>query len=179
MTATTDFLLDTNMLGYLAEAKSGKTNAETANVKRRVDQIVGEGKRKLFINAITLGEAEYGLRAAPNVNHDLQKLAREVLGSFGVVLSVDATAARQYYAAIRAKLFQTCAPKTRRGTAKKTCVEHWIDPETGSKLGIDENDLWIVATAAAHNLTLVTNDRMKKIIEATDSSIRIENWTTT
>ncbi len=172
-----DFLLDTNMLGYLTEAKWGRDKPHVRNVQDRVTQATNQNGRRLFIAAITAGECECGLRMARRADLAQQALAREVLRSFPAVLSIDNSIAVDHYAGIRAKLFERYAPKTARETAKNSCVEQWIDPVTGKTLGVDENDLWIVATAMAHNLTLVTNDRLKRIIEAVDPPIRIENWT--
>jgi predicted nucleic acid-binding protein len=43
----------------------------------------------------------------------------------------------------------------------------------GNKIGIDENDLWIVALAAERNLTLITHDRMRRIRDVVQQDVRI------
>ncbi len=62
---------------------------------------------------------------------------------------------------------------------KKRRAEQLCDPITGRELGIDENDLWIVAQAAERNLVLVTHDKIVRIREALQNigaGVRIEDW---
>lgn len=50
---------------------------------------------------------------------------------------------------------------------------------TAPELGIDENDLWIVAQAVERNLVLVTSDKMRRIrktIRELHSGFRVEDW---
>jgi len=43
---------------------------------------------------------------------------------------------------------------------------------------MDENDLWIASVAMAHNLVLVTHDKMNAIKNITGSDLRFEDWLT-
>jgi predicted nucleic acid-binding protein len=55
-----------------------------------------------------------------------------------------------------------------------------VDPTTARELGIDENDLWIAAHAALHNLVLVTADGLANIKEAIKEvgiGPKLEDWT--
>lgn len=81
------------------------------------------------------------------------------------------------YGRIRAALFERFPPKDRRSKAKR--AEEMCDPTTGRELGIDENDLWIVAQAAERNFVLVTHDKMdriRKALEDIELGMRIEDW---
>ena len=54
------------------------------------------------------------------------------------------------------------------------------DRVTATRLGIDENDLWIAAQAVQYNLALVTNDgmaRIRAVLSELAPSLHIENWT--
>ena len=129
----------------------------------------------LAISAITLGEIEYGLRipgGAAHLDHD--EYRRWIADKLPHVLDV-ATSTCLYYGPLRARLFDKYAPNRK---SKKVRAEQIVDPITGEKLGIDENDLWIAAQAIEHNLVLVTHDKMARIrqVLAEDLSLRIEDW---
>ena len=83
------------------------------------------------------------------------------------------------YGQIRAKLYDRLPPQG--GWTKKRRPEQLYDPIAARELGIDENDLWIVAQALERNLILVTSDKMRKIREAVIGiapSFAIEDWAT-
>ena len=70
------------------------------------------------------------------------------------------------YGELRVALFERYI---RKGKNKRP--EQLIDPVTATEIGIDENDLWIVAQAITHNLTLVTNDKMHRIFTVTPKEV--------
>jgi tRNA(fMet)-specific endonuclease VapC len=81
------------------------------------------------------------------------------------------------YGRIRAHLVQQFPP--RGGWTKKKRTEQMTDPLSAKELGIDENDLWLVAQAVERNLVLVTSDKMSRIREAVAEvypDFGIENW---
>jgi len=134
-----------------------------------------EGTR-IFLCPISVGEVEYGLRVAPYDKPEEHKLAREVLSAF-FLLDIDTNLARDYYADIRARLFNYCAPRDKRARRNyNKRVEEWKDPTTSKELKIQENDLWLAAVAMAHNLVLVTRDNMDAIKKVAGSDIAFENW---
>jgi predicted nucleic acid-binding protein len=45
-----------------------------------------------------------------------------------------------------------------------------------SDLGVDVNDVWIVAVAWEHNLTLLTNDRMPVLREVVGNDVEFDSW---
>ena len=62
---------------------------------------------------------------------------------------------------------------------EKKRAEQMYDPIAARELGIDENDLWIVAQALERNLILVTSDKMCRMHEAVaefDPGFMIEDW---
>ena len=172
-----DYLLDTNMLGFIAAVNSGSIQPREQLVAQRIAHIRETTNRKLFISAITQGECEYGLLIATQPNTKRHQDARAVVDAFlpGTVLPVDGNVAKAHYAFLRASLFARYAPKNKRGLAKKEFIGEWVEPTTQKELGIQENDLWIAAIALAYNLTLVTDDKMERI-RSVAPGLAVENW---
>ena len=164
------YVLDTMIITYWFNGESGKYPIVQAAAEKR------RGNHPLYVSAITLGEIEYGHAANPGgAGQRRDEFVRFVREALPQVLGVDRHT-REPYGLIRARLFERLPPpkKTRARRAEEMC-----DPTTGRKLGIDENDLWIVAQAAERNLVLVTHDKLVRIREALedlDLAVRIEDW---
>ncbi len=135
---------------------------------------------KGFLCPINVGEVEYGLLVAPYEKPEEHKLAGDLLAAFDssdLLLDIDTNLARDYYADLRARLFNHCAPRIKRERKNyNKRVEEWKDPTTSRELKIQENDLWLAAVAMAHNLILVTRDNMDAIKKVAGSDITFENW---
>ena len=58
-------------------------------------------------------------------------------------------------------------------------IEEWLDPATGKTLGVNENDVWIVAVALTYNLTLVTSGKMDHIKAVATHELSVLNWMNT
>ncbi len=166
------YLIDTQTISYWFDGVPGRypTVQAAAEARRSADG-------PLYISAISLGEIQYGHAVDPAdagpVSESFVKFVRE---KFPQVLMVSRHTAEPY-GRIRAALFDKLGPKSRKSKRKR--AEELCDPATGRELGIDENDLWIVAQAAERNLVLVTHDRMVRIREALQESeigVRIEDW---
>lgn len=168
------YLLDTNILGPLAELRAGGNSTECKALETHWNALPEE--TRIFLCPINVGEVEYGLRVAPYDKPEEHKLAREVLSAF-LLLDIDTNLARDYYADLRARLFDYCAPKSKRNRKNyDKRVEEWKDPTTSKELKIQENDLWLAAVAMAHNLILVTRDKMAAIKKVAGADIAFENW---
>lgn len=102
-------------------------------------------------------------------------MARQTLSAFPL-LNIDDNIARDYYADLRAKLFIKYGPKNRKRGNYNKRIEEWRDPTTSKLLQIQENDLWIAAVAMAHNLILVTHDKMNAIKSIEGLDLQFENW---
>ncbi|MBI5098955.1 MAG: PIN domain-containing protein [Nitrospirae bacterium] len=167
-----DCLLDTNIIGNIIELISGCNTDESDPLQMHWDI----KKQHAFLCPITVGEIEYGLRVAPDENLERHRLVREFLSQC-VILNIDDNIARDYYADLRARLFDYCAPRNKRERKNyNKRVEEWKDPATSKEIKIQENDLWIAAVAMAHNLILVTRDKMDAIKKVAGSDIVFENW---
>jgi predicted nucleic acid-binding protein len=168
------YLLDTNILGPLAELKAGGESPECKALGTHWNMLP-EGA-KVFLCPINVGEIEYGLRIAPYDKPEEHKSIRAIVAEFPV-LNIDADLARDYYADLRARVFNECAPKDKRNRRNYTKrVEEWKDPTTSKELKIHENDLWLAAVAMGHNLILVTRDKMEVIKRVAGPDIVFEDW---
>ncbi|MCL4492412.1 MAG: type II toxin-antitoxin system VapC family toxin [Nitrospirae bacterium] len=165
------YLLDTNILGPLAEFKAAIKTDESAKIEKHMNAL--PENTRIFLCPISVGEVESGVRIDYK-NSDKTKLAQEILSAF-TCLPIDANLAREYYAKLRARLFNKYAPKD-SDNRKKRRMEEWREPTTSKDLKIQENDLWLAAVAMAHNLILVTRDNMDAIREVAGSAIAFENW---
>lgn len=165
------YLLDTQTLCYWFDA----TDERFSRVNAAVDQLPSDAP--LYVSAITLGEICYGHAANPNgagpKRADFEQFIRTRLPQSLEVSHHTAEA----YGKVRALLAQRFGPK--EGWTKKRRAEQMTDPVTGRELGIDENDLWIVAQAIERRLVLVTADKMKRIRDTVGElypDFQSENW---
>ena len=169
------------MPGYLIDTQTITYWFDGMSAEYPLVQAAAEARRSadapLWISAISLGEIQYGHAAEPAgagpVRESFVKFVRD---KFPQVLGVSRHTPEPY-GRIRAILFEMFGPKSRK--SKKKRPEELCDPTTGRELGIDENDLWIVAQAAERNLVLVTHDKMvriRKALQESEIGVRIEDW---
>ncbi len=171
------YLLDTNIIGPLIEFKSGYNSPESKALKKHWNTL--SENTRLFLCPITVGEIEYGLRVAPNNSNSSEELHGKVRKEISKLdfFDIDENIARDYYAELRARLFNHYAPKDKKNRKNyNKRIEEWRDPTTSKLLQIQENDLWIAAVAMAHNLILVTNDKMEAIKNIADTDLQFEDW---
>jgi len=162
------YLLDTNIVRFWFDT----ARPEHAMVARRIAGLP-EGAL-LALSAITLGEIEYGHRllgAAVNREQEESFLA---FIEYRLPMKLDVGRhTRIAYGLLRARLFESFAPKGRR--RKGLRPEELVDPTTSRELGIQENDIWIAAQALEHNLVLVTHDQMARLREVA-TGLGFEDW---
>ncbi len=161
------YLIDTNTLTYLFLEKA----PEHTSVCRRL-AAVPDGV-PVVISVISLGEIEFGHRWESDSATPPQKEFNTFLHkAFPLVLPVREST-RLWYGQLRAKLFRAFRP---RATKRPKWPEDLVEQATAKVLGIQENDLWLVAQALDRNLVFVTNDRMTRIRHVAPSELRLENW---
>jgi len=174
-----DYLLDTNIVTYWYD----DTCPQHANVLARV-QIVRQPcpltqyVPRLFISVVTLGEIEFGyhrVTATPNIpaQSEYMTFLREQCPEPLEIM----THVAGYYGELKAWLFNNFSDKRKRTRAKR--LSDLVDRTTGSKLGVEENDLWIAAQAMTFNLVLVTNDsrgNFGKLQSHFAPMLQVENW---
>ena len=130
----------------------------------------------VFISAVSVAEAEYGLNLNP-LDAQSQQDIRSAIGTYQV-LPIDHHTAR-IYGSIRAGLFRAYAPRDYRNRISSRYIEDLRDPTSGKELGIQENDLWIVSVAVQYNLLFVTADRrggMRRIVDEANYAHRTKFW---
>ena len=120
------------------------------------DWLKKAGGDTVFISAVSIAESEYGLNIG-TADSEVRRQVREARDSFRV-LDIDRHTAK-IYGAIRGCLFVSYAPRNSRNRIGSRYAEDLRERTPGKKLGIQENDLWIVSVAVRYNMVLVTADR--------------------
>lgn len=162
------YLLDTCIWSYWFDDKRDQHSSVLDHL-----QNLASGS-KLGISVITWGEIAYGHKARSTKELPVQAEYLEFIRSKGPkTFGIDIHTANKY-GEVRALLFEKLPNVSKR----KLRPEQAIDPVTSKELGIDENDLWIVAQAITRNLMLVTNDKLSRIREVVGDDLKIKNWAT-
>ena len=163
-----DYLLDTNIWSDWYDPEKRDYVIERFREKER------EGS-KLHLSVVVLGEAYYGYEVlTPKEKRELGDIVGFVSGQMPEVIGVDRHVSK-IYGKLRAGLFEKYAPRPLRKKGMRP--EQLVDPCTSLELGIQENDLWIVAQAINWGLVLATNDKkMKPIWEVAGDDLLVETW---
>lgn len=154
------YLLDTNIASALWDI-GDKHNQQALNFVRtaatRGDHI--------YISRIVVAEIEYGYALYASLNQPRRDKADAAMRAFKSIKEVG-VGTTMHYANIRAELFRLFAPRTAKGKIKNVRPEQLVDKTTALELGIQENDLWMVAVAVEYNMTFVSDDNISRIKDA-------------
>ena len=165
------YLFDTCVIRDWFDGEAGRFPAVKANADARL------ADSPLFVSAITLGEIEFGHNLEPAGDGAKREAYKSFLqNQLPLILQVSRHTGEPY-GRIKGKLAKRFPPKG--GWTKRKKVEQLYDPVAGRELGIDENDLWIVAQAVERNLVLVTSDKMTRICQTVCevyAGFRVEDW---
>lgn len=139
--------------GYLVDANH-VTAWETANATFMAKLNQKPPECLIYVSAITFGEIQWGLAVTTSTDTARRKqfdafVAREL---WHFVLDVSAPVALAY-ADILARLWRAHPP----AKADTKTDAHLVS------LGVDVNDVWLVATAKERNLTVLTQDKMTHV----------------
>lgn len=166
------YLLDTNIISYLARPES----EQHKNVKAHLSKLGND--EPVMLPVIAIAEIEFGIaRAGRNLSTELKDVLRKFFESYPFHLGIDDYTVEPY-SLVRAELWR------KSGGGK--LPEDRFERVTGKQLGIDERDLLIASVAIQYGLVLVTADRkMKPIIDAAgelekqgqDVYLRWTDWT--
>ncbi len=170
-----DFLIDTNIWEYWFNPKR---EPQHSNVLKRVAELRQQSENdknpfRVWISSVAWGEIEFGYQVQSNKDVSLETQFKQFVHSIAPKEFIIDKHVTPEYGRIKAMLFEN-VPKNKR---KSLRPEQIVDPITSKELGIQENDLWIVAQAITRNLTLVTNDKLARIREVTGDELYVENWT--
>ena len=127
-----------------------------------------------FVSIVTIAEMEFGLRMAEHANslHLAQFRARieSMKRTYRVLDLTKHTASA--YAELKARLAATAQRKANSQKPSRW-LEDWIDANTGKRLQIDENDLWVAAQAKERDFTLISGDADMLRLSAVDPMLRV------
>lgn len=154
------YLFDTNIWS--------KWFRNDAGIISKVEQL--DRTSQIFLSSIVWGEAIYGAKANKTDKFDFKSYSNFIHKSKPVILPINGNVS-EVYGELRALLFEKYIRK-----GKNKHPEQLIDPVTATEIGIEENDLWIVAQAMAYNLTLITNDKMRRIFSIVPKELEYEIW---
>jgi len=162
------YLLDTSIASALWDA----LHVKHAVFRGRWQKLASD---RVFVSVVSLAEVEYGLRVAPNIDHERQRRVRQAMWSF-VALPLDRHVVESY-AELRARLFARHSRRNARGRLTAKVVPDLWERTPDKLLGIQENDLWLASVAMERNLVLITTDRMAHIAQAAGTDLRLDLWT--
>lgn len=119
----------------------------------------------IWVCPISLGEIETGLRIGSPADTDKHRACRRFVDEevLQFVWEIRVTT-RESYAEVMERLWR------RHPNASKLRTQEHL-----SRLGVDVNDVWIVAVAIEHGLILLTDDKLEAIRECVPE-LKIENW---
>ncbi|MBW2031079.1 MAG: PIN domain-containing protein [Deltaproteobacteria bacterium] len=165
------YLLDTNAASVLWDERHREHTKIRAFLQKVADA-------PTWISIVVMGEIEYGLKIAPEMDEDYQDAVRGRMARFPLILDVTKHTIEPY-SDFRAALFEKYSPRDKRGRLKAKWPEDLRDRTSAKELGVQENDLWIAAQAVQYNLVLITDDRMNRIQEMStilDYSLQLASW---
>lgn len=135
---------------------------------------------ELFLSAVTLAELRFGVlmlrqRSPPPTAEQVAEVERRVQAAskLGTLLPVTDHIASEH-AALKLAYARKFAPNLlQKGALKGKPPELWHEGLSASALNVTENDLWIAATAIAHDLTLLTLDDDHVRMQQADPRLRM------
>jgi tRNA(fMet)-specific endonuclease VapC len=165
------YLLDTN----IASALWDELDENHGDALRFVQNAAALGDLT-YVSRVTIAEIEYGYKLYVSRQPDRRNKAEEAMKAYKSIKEIGKNTTGPY-SDIRAALFTLFAPRDPKDRIKSVRPERLTDKTSGVALGIQENDLWIAASAVEYNLDLVTDDRMSRIKDAWPA-LRIVKWKT-
>lgn len=127
-----------------------------------------------FVSPITIGEMEFGLKMAEQARSaylaEFRARIESIKKSYRVLELTKHTGAA--YAELKS-LLATTVQKKANSQKPARWLEDWIDANTGKKLQIDENDLWVAAQAKERDFTLISGDNDMLPVKELDLTFRL------
>ncbi len=126
-----------------------------------------------FVSIVTMGELEFGLKMAEQASSAHLAHFRSRIEAIRAYPLLDLTKhTASAYAELKSRLALTVQ---RKANSQKLFrwLEEWIDANTGKRLQIDENDLWVAAQAKERDFTLVSGDEDMLRLSQVDATVRV------
>ena len=152
------------MIGYLMDTNHVTAwEANNPNVLAKVQSLPQD--TLLCTSAITLGEMSAGHHMANGDPHR-RHLVRHFLTIYVIPYAVPISHSTElYYGQIMGRIWRAKPPASDKVSTDRHLVE----------IGVNINDVWIVACAWEHGLILLTTDKMTLIRDVTPE-VKFENW---
>jgi predicted nucleic acid-binding protein len=127
------------------------------------------GSTLVYVSAISIGEVEFG-HSSPKATDPIKQaeFRKWIRATFEIPELPITSATAQSYAMFRRKL---CNSFIKKGSY----IQNYEDA-LSDKIGIDENDLWLVAQAHERNLIFATSDKMHHINTVVTGLVTVELW---
>ena len=154
------YLFDTNIWSYAFEQATFVT-----------DKIQKLENSQIYLSVVVWGEVIYGAKANPKFNFDQYK--KFIHRNKPLIIPIDKNVA-EAFGSLKAAISEKRSDKAFRSKVGRASLLK--NPMASKDMGVHENDLWIVAQSLAYNLVLVTNDRMKTILELAPKELKHELW---
>jgi tRNA(fMet)-specific endonuclease VapC len=152
------FLFDTNVVR--------RWYAKNASTETHVRGLKSTTPLHIYVSCVTMGEIEFGhLSPAATDQAKQAHFRRWIRETFEIPQLPVTDGSAIEYAKFRRRLFSKFT--------KKGKYPELREDKLGEKIGIDENDLWLVAQACERNLTFVTHDKMEKIVEVVGGTVTV------
>ena len=128
-----------------------------------------------FASIVTVAEMEFGLKQVVANGAGAQQVAAvaqrvAIVRNYAPLPLTHHTATN--YAELKSKVAQRRQPAVNSQRTNRW-IELWQDSNTGSQLGIDENDLWVAAQAKERDFTVIAGDRDFEIFTSVDPEVRV------
>lgn len=161
------FLLDTSALSaYLNPA-----HQHHAAAVETIDALPQTSMK--LVSIVTLGELQFGLAMAEAAESKQLPVFRERLAALRHYAPLDMTRhTAAAYADLKRRLARRVQARANQAQPSRW-IEDWIDANSGKRLQIDENDLWIAAQAKERDLTIISGDRDMEALTAVDAEVRL------
>jgi len=159
------YIYDTSVLSALLDA----SHARHHDIQQAVTSLAQDSSH--FVSAISLAELTFGVRMSETFAPAKMPILRQVLAdvrAYGVLEIGHHTSAA--YADLKTNLAKCYLPKVNRRDRPRW-LEQWPINNSGQKLQVDENDLWLCAQSKERSLTLLTADGGMQRISDADADV--------
>ena len=164
------------MDGYIIDTSALSAYLDPAHEKheaaRRIIDNLDQASPK-FISAIALAEISFGIKLVEVFEKRLTPALAEIIREARKYAVLDITHhTANSYAELKANLAKKYLKKANRRNRPKY-LENWVDKNSGQRLVVDENDLWMCAQAKERDLIMITDDKGFNRIALADPEVRI------
>jgi len=130
-----------------------------------------EANSFFYVSAISLAELTFGVRLAEAFSSSKMSVLSNILNdvhNYGLLQVGRHTSSS--YAELKTNLAKSYLARANRNHRPRW-LEEWPLTNTGQKLQVDENDLWLCAQSKERSITLLTTDKRMNRIAAADPEV--------